>query len=85
MQRQIWHGLPFQVPAEPRINLAESHFGPKHIPCLKKAARQAVEDRPPAMIAHNGTIIHASIPNPNFAADSDIPRYAAIRFLNFRA
>ncbi|KAF1935315.1 hypothetical protein EJ02DRAFT_471283 [Clathrospora elynae] len=33
-------------------------------------------------IAHNGTINHAGIPNPNFVADSDIPRYAAIRFPN---
>ncbi|KAF1937082.1 hypothetical protein EJ02DRAFT_426953 [Clathrospora elynae] len=33
-------------------------------------------------IAHNGTINHAGIPNPNYVADSDIPRYAAIRFPN---
>ncbi|KAF1937286.1 hypothetical protein EJ02DRAFT_437975 [Clathrospora elynae] len=33
-------------------------------------------------IAHNGTITHAGIPNPNYVADSDIPRYAAIRFPN---
>ena len=31
---------------------------------------------------HNDTITYASIPNPNFAADSDIPRHAAIRFPN---
>jgi hypothetical protein len=68
MQRQIRHGLPFQIPAEPRIYLAESKFGPKHAPCLKKAVRQAVEDRPLAMIAHNGTITNAGIPNPNYAS-----------------
>jgi hypothetical protein len=34
------------------------------------------------MIAHNGTIAHACIPEPDYAADSDIPRYAAIRFPN---
>jgi hypothetical protein len=34
------HGLPFQVPAEPRIYLAESKFGPKHAPRLKRAARR---------------------------------------------
>jgi hypothetical protein len=81
-QRQIRHGLPFQVPAQPRIYLAESKFGPKHAPRLKKTARQAVEDRPLATIAHNGTITHAGIPNPNYTVDSDIPRYAAIRFPN---
>jgi hypothetical protein len=43
------------------------------------AARQAVDDRLLATIAHNGTITHTGIPNP---ADSDIPRYAAIRFPN---
>jgi len=82
MQRQIRHSLPFQIPAEPRIYLAESKFGPKHAPRLKKAARQAVEDRLLATISHNGTITHAGIPNPNYAVDSDIPRYAAIRFPN---
>ncbi|KAF1839330.1 hypothetical protein BDW02DRAFT_593690 [Decorospora gaudefroyi] len=54
-------------------------FGPKHVPRLKKAARQAVEDRPLATIPHNATITHADIPNPNYVAESDIPRYAAIR------
>jgi hypothetical protein len=34
MQRQIRDGLPFQVPAELRIYLAESKFGPKHAPRL---------------------------------------------------
>jgi hypothetical protein len=43
-QRQIGHGLPFHVPAEPRIYLA--------------------------------------IPNLNYAANSDILWYAAIRFPN---
>jgi hypothetical protein len=72
-QRQIRHGLPFQVPANLRIHLAETRFGLKDAPRLKKAARQAVEDRPLATVAHNGTITHAGIPNPNYAADSDIP------------
>jgi hypothetical protein len=81
-QRQIRHGLAFQAPAEPRIYLAESKFGPKHAPRLKKAARWAVEGRPLATIPHNGTITHAGIPNPNYVADSDIPRYAAIRLPN---
>jgi hypothetical protein len=81
-QRQVRHGLPFPVPAEPRIYLAESKFGPKHVPRLEEAARQAVEDRPLTTIPHNGTITHAGIPNPNYVADSDIPRYAAIRFPN---
>jgi hypothetical protein len=49
-QRQIRHRLPFQVPAEPRIYLAESKL---------------------ATIAHNGTIIHAAIPNLNYAAHGD--------------
>jgi hypothetical protein len=69
-------------PAEPRVYLAESKFGPKHAPCLKKAARQAIEDSPLTTIPHNGTIIHAGIPNPNYVADLDIPRYAAIRLPN---
>ncbi|KAF1937278.1 hypothetical protein EJ02DRAFT_437972 [Clathrospora elynae] len=43
---------------------------------------QANQTRSLATIAHNGTITHAGIPNPNYAADSDIPRYAAIRFRN---
>jgi hypothetical protein len=81
-QRQIRHSLPFQVPAQPHIYLAESKFGPKHAPRLKRAAQQAVEDRLLATIPHNGTITHAGIPNPNYVADSDIPRYAAIRFPN---
>jgi hypothetical protein len=68
MQRQIRDGLPFQVPAEPRIYLAESKFSPKHAPRLKKAVRQSVEDRPLAMIAQNGTITHAGISNPNYAS-----------------
>jgi hypothetical protein len=46
------------------------------------SARKAVEDRSLVTIAHNGTITHAGIPNPNYTADSDIPRYAAIRFPN---
>jgi hypothetical protein len=81
-QRQIRHSLPFKVPAEPRIYLAECKFGLKHVPRLKKAARQAVEDGLLATIPHNGTITHAGIPNPNYVAESDIPRYAAIRFPN---
>ncbi|KAF1993396.1 hypothetical protein P154DRAFT_582851 [Amniculicola lignicola CBS 123094] len=40
MQRQIRHRLPFQVHAEPRVYLAESKFGPKQAPRLKKAAQQ---------------------------------------------
>jgi hypothetical protein len=82
MQRQIRHSLLFQVPAEPRIYLAERKFGPKHAPRMKKAARQAIEDRPLTTVPHNDTITYAGIPNPNYVADSDIPRYAAIRFLN---
>ena len=74
MQRRIRHSLPFQVPAEPRIYLVEYKFGPKHAPRLKNAARQAVENRLLAAITHNGTITYAGIPNPNYAADSDIPR-----------
>ena len=35
-----------------------------------------------ATIAHNSSITYAAIPNPNYVADSDIPRYAAIRFCN---
>ncbi|KNG46897.1 plasma membrane calcium-transporting atpase 2 [Stemphylium lycopersici] len=38
----------------------------------RKAVLQAVEDRPLAMITHNGNITHAGIPNPNYAAGSDI-------------
>jgi hypothetical protein len=81
-QRQIWHGLLFQVPGEPRIHLAKPKFGPKSGPRLKMAARQAVEDRPLITIAHNSTITYAGIPNPNYAAHSDILRYAAIRIPN---
>jgi hypothetical protein len=79
-QRQIRHGLPFKVPAERRIYLAESKFGPKHAPCQEKAAQQAVEDRPLATNAHNGTITYAAIPNLDYTANRDIPRYIAIRF-----
>jgi hypothetical protein len=53
--------------------LAEFQSGLKHAPRLKKAARQAVEDRPLATIAYNGTITHAAIFNLNYAANSDIP------------
>ncbi|KAF2633007.1 hypothetical protein BU25DRAFT_87477 [Macroventuria anomochaeta] len=81
-QERIRYNLPFQVPAQPRIYLAKSKFGPKQAPRLGKAARKAVEDRPLTTIAHNSTVTHAGIPNPNYAADSDIPRYAAIRFHN---
>jgi hypothetical protein len=34
------HGLPFQVPAEPRIYLAESEFGPKHAPRLRRTGHR---------------------------------------------
>jgi hypothetical protein len=71
MQTQIWHDLPFEVPAKPRIYLAKSPSGPKHVPRLPVAARQVVQDRPLLTIAHNGTITHAGIPNPNYVADSD--------------
>jgi hypothetical protein len=70
-QRQIRHG---------RIYLAESKFGPKYAPCQEKAAQQAVEDRPLATNAHNGTITYAAIPNLDYTANRDIPRYIAIRF-----
>lgn len=78
--RQIRHGLPFQVPTQPRTYLAKSKFSPKHAPRLKRVARQAVEDRLMAAVAHSGIITHTSILNPNYVADSDIPRYAAIPF-----
>lgn len=82
IQRQIQQSLPFQVPTEPRIYITECKFGPKHILRLNKEAQQAIEDKPLVTIPHNGTITHAGIPNPNFMANSDIPRYAAIRFSN---
>ncbi|KAF1828977.1 hypothetical protein BDW02DRAFT_191512 [Decorospora gaudefroyi] len=65
-QRQIWHGLSFLVSAERRIYLAKSKFGPKHAPRLKKAARQAVEDRPLITIALNGTTPASRTPNYTF-------------------
>jgi hypothetical protein len=52
------------------------------VPRLKKAARQDVGDRLLTTIAHNCTITHAGVPNPDYVADSDIPRYAAICFPN---
>jgi hypothetical protein len=72
-QRRLRHGLPFQVPAERRIYLAESKFGPKHAPRLNKAARQAIKDKPLATITHNGTITPAAILHLNYAVNSDIP------------
>ncbi|KAF2702393.1 hypothetical protein K504DRAFT_496206 [Pleomassaria siparia CBS 279.74] len=79
-QREIRLRLPFPVPAEPRLYLAESAFGPKLAPRLGKADRAEVEGRTMTTIANNGSITHAGIPNPNYVAGADIPRYAALRF-----
>ncbi|KAF2702584.1 hypothetical protein K504DRAFT_465688, partial [Pleomassaria siparia CBS 279.74] len=72
--------LPFLVPAEPRLYLAELAFGLKLAPRLGKANRAKVEGRTITTIANNGSITYVGIPNLNYIAGADISRYAALCF-----
>ncbi|KAF1940459.1 hypothetical protein EJ02DRAFT_228436 [Clathrospora elynae] len=80
VQQQLRQGLPFPVPALPRLYLIGSLRGLRLKPRLSIKEQAQVEGMELYTIHRTPAICHAAIPNANYVADAEIPRFTAIRF-----